>query len=229
MVNPNEHIPADEELASRAQAGCLAAFDELVTRYEHRVYAFVGLWCRNLTDARDLTQETFVKAFHSLGQYDTRRSFSAWLFTIARRKSIDHRRASPPCGDEAVPELADGSDPSQALSQREESARIWALARRYLPETQFQAVWLKYAEELSVAEIARVLGKTRTHVKVLLFRARQTLSARFESADKVSEIHTPVRSASEAGKAYGALPGPATQVLWRAAECAPCRERKGFL
>ena len=53
--------------------------------------------------------------------------------------------------------------------------------RALLPEGQFQALWLRYAEDMRVAQIARVLGKTQTHVKVLLFRARRKLAVELES------------------------------------------------
>ena len=98
---------SDEELARQSQDGTLAAFEELVYRYEHRIYGFIANSCRNATDAREVTQDTFVRAFQAIGQFNCRRGFGPWLFTIARRKCIDHHRASLPAADESVPELAD--------------------------------------------------------------------------------------------------------------------------
>ena len=150
-MTPEPSSFSDEELARQSQSGSLAAFEELVYRYERRVYAFVAAFSRNAADVREVTQETFVRAFQSIGQYDSRRPFSAWLFTIARHKAVDHHRSTPPRSDEPIPELADSVDPSELLSRQEETARIWALARRSLSETQYQALWLKYAEDLEVA------------------------------------------------------------------------------
>ena len=166
---------SDEELAGQTQAGSLAAFEELVYRYEGRIYGFVANSCRNGADAREVTQDTFVRAFQAIDQFDCRRGFGAWLFTIARRKCIDQFRAAPPLADEEVPELTDDNDPAELLAQQEERQDLWGLARRRLPESQFQALWLRYAEGMSVAGIAQVLRKTQTHIKVLLFRARQVL------------------------------------------------------
>ena len=59
---------------------------------------------------------------------------------------------------------------------------MWELARRRLPETQFQALWLRYVEDLSVAGIAQALRKTRTHIRVLLFRARAALGRELKAA-----------------------------------------------
>ena len=165
----------DQELAQQSQAGSLVAFEELVYRYEGRIYGFVANSCGNRADAREVTQDTFVRAFQAIEQFDPRRGFAPWLFTIARRKCLDRYRAAPPPADEEVPEMPDENDPSELLARREERRSLWDLARRRLSEPQFQALWLKYAEEMNVADIAAVLRKTQTHVKVLLFRARQAL------------------------------------------------------
>jgi RNA polymerase sigma-70 factor (ECF subfamily) len=174
---------SDEDLARGAQAGSLAAFEELVYRYEQRIYAFVTHWCRNSADAQELTQDTFVRAFQAIARFDPRRGFAPWLFTIARRKCIDHHRAAPPAlAEEAMLELPEAVDPAQLLAQREERENLWRIARRCLAEAQFQALWLRYTEDMSVAGIARVLGKTQTHVKVLLFRARDALGRELRKA-----------------------------------------------
>jgi RNA polymerase sigma-70 factor (ECF subfamily) len=180
---------SDEELARQTQAGSLAAFEELVYRYEGRIYGFVANSCRNGTDAREVAQDTFVRAFQAIGQFDCRRGFASWLFTIARRKCIDQHRAAPPVADEAVPELTDDNDPAELLARREERQDLWGLARRHLPEAQFQSLWLRYAEGMSVAGIAQVLRKTQTHIKVLLFRARQALGRELK-AGQVSGLPT---------------------------------------
>ncbi len=172
---------SDEELARQCQAGSLAAFEELVYRYEDRIYGFVANCCRNSADAREITQDTFVRAFQAIAQFDCRRGFAAWLFTIARRKCIDRHRAAPLPVDGPAPEQADENDPAELLARQEDGASLWELARRCLPQAQFQALWLKYAEELNVGDIARVLRKTKTHVKVLLFRARRALGRRLKA------------------------------------------------
>ena len=166
---------SDEQLARESQAGSLDAFEELVSRYEHRVYGFVLRTCSNGPDAREITQDTFVKAYEALAQYDAAKAFAPWLFTIARRKCIDRHRASPSAEAAPIPDMPDLDDPSELLARKEESGAVWENARRLLPEIQFQALWLRYAEEMNVQQIAQVLHKTRTHVKVLLFRARRRL------------------------------------------------------
>lgn len=166
----------DAELACQAQAGSFDAFEQLVYRYEHRVYAFVLQLSRNATDAREVTQDTFVKALQNIQKFDARREFAPWLFTIARHKWIDHRRAAPPHSEEPPPDGIDENHPGELIARREDRLELWRTARRCLSEIQFQTLWLRYAEDMDVPEIAGVLGKTRIHIKVLLFRARQVLA-----------------------------------------------------
>lgn len=171
---------SDEELARQSQGGSLAAFEELVRRYENRIYAFVFQCCGHDTDAREATQDTFVRAFEAIGRFDPGRPFAPWLFAIARRKGVDCFRARIPGEGQSAPEALEEDDPSELLARREEARELWGRARALLPEGQFQALWLRYAEDMRVAQIARVLGKTQTHVKVLLFRARRKLAADLE-------------------------------------------------
>jgi RNA polymerase sigma-70 factor (ECF subfamily) len=169
--------PSDEELARKAQAGCSASFEALVHRYEARVFRFAANTCCNASDAQEVTQDAFVSAYRSLEKFDTGRSFETWLFTIARRKCIDHHRSVRSASGDVLPEEVDANDPAELLAQREAEGDLWQLAKRVLPSLQFEALWLRHAEDMSVAEVAQVLRLTKIHVKVLLFRARLGLDA----------------------------------------------------
>src|SRR4051794_27380249 len=164
MSSEHEATP-DETLAIQSQAGSLDAFEELVHRFERRIYRFVADACRNEADAREITQDTFLRAFRAIAQFDSRRAFAPWLFTIARHKCADHFRAAPPPSESRIPELPDHDDPACLLTRREDRENIWLLARRHLPETQYQALWFRYVEEMEIGQVAQVLGKTQTHVK----------------------------------------------------------------
>jgi len=175
MPGSEQDLKADE-LAREARAGSIAAFEELVSICENRVFSFVCMLSRSPEDAREITQDTFVRAFQALPQYDPGQPFAAWLFTIARRKFIDHCRRQPPGATHEIPDEAGPDTPVELLARREEAAELWRKARQVLPDLQFQAIWLRYAEDMEVAQISRVLGRTKTHVKVLLFRARLALA-----------------------------------------------------
>ena len=182
-VNSELERLSDEELARQTRAGSLTAFEELILRYERRIYAFVLQLCGNSADAAEVTQETFLKAFRNIALYDPRHAFPAWLFTVARRKCIDHHRAAPPLSDAPEPDRADPTDPAEVLASQEDRDNLWALARRVLPPAHFQALWLNYAVEMNVGEIAQVMRRTRTHIKVMLFRARRTLRGALEESE----------------------------------------------
>ena len=112
---------SDEELACRAQGGCAASFEQLLRRFQTPVLHF--LRHRGLAaDAEDLTQETFLRAYENLHRYSRRWAFSAWLFTIARRTSINHRRRLRPTDDAAAVEAATSPDagPLDVLVAEEE-------------------------------------------------------------------------------------------------------------
>lgn len=167
----------DGELVRETRAGSLSAFEELVYRYEQRIFRFVSqsAWCE--ADAREITQDTFVKAFQSLDQFHPDRSFSAWLFAIARRRQVDQfrlaqRRPSTPLEDT---EPCPAADPAEQMANLEEGDRLWALARQCLSPAQFEVLWLKYVEDMDISGIAQTVRKTVPHVKILLFRARRNL------------------------------------------------------
>ena len=186
QVPDEPQLVSDETLAREAQRGSLSAFEEIVHRYEARIFRFVANNCRNEADAKEVTQEAFVSAYRNLEQFDPKRSFATWLFTIARRKCIDRHRATRSLANEPLvplPEMADENTPAELLARRESEANLWHRARSVLSDEHFQSLWLKYAEDLSVADIARVLGRTQTHVKVMLFRARRALARVLKEPD----------------------------------------------
>lgn len=169
-----------EELAILAQDGSLPAYAELVTRFQGRLYNFLLRRTRRAADAEDLAQETFVRAWQRLKGYDPRWRVSTWLFTIAQRLAVSHHRRQRREFGLAAPESLGAPAADSRAEWRETRAgagRVWALGERVLSEDQRTAVWLRYAEDLSISEIAVVMGKSHVGVRVCLFRARQALAA----------------------------------------------------
>lgn len=170
-----------EELAVRAQAGggpSLACFGELVTRYEVRLFNFLLRRTRSRADAEELTQEAFLRAWERIQSYDPAWKFSTWLYTIASRLAVSkHRKLGRErtwdtferCGEP-------GRDALETVEDRRLGARLWNLAEQSLSPDQQTALWLRYAEDMAIGEIATVMGKSHVGVRVCLFRARQTLS-----------------------------------------------------
>ncbi len=174
----NEIEPSPEQLARQAQGGRTAAFESLVERFQSRVFNFILRAISHQADAEDLTQETFIKAYRSLPGYDERSRFVTWLFVIARRTVVDHFRRRRPVVIlplEAAEETPGPADPAAQISARDRSRSLWAAAQK-LPAKQNEALWLRYGEDLSIAEVARVMQTNQIHVKVLLHRARQQMA-----------------------------------------------------
>jgi len=169
-------IDADEAaLVSDTLGGDVRAFDRIVTAHHRRVFNFIYQMTRQRQDAEDLTQQTFIKAFDNLGRFDPRRPLINWILTIARNNTLNHFRAAKKW--EPVSEHAAGAGPSPAAAaeQRDRTDSLWAKARAVLSRREFEILWLRFGEDLSVEETARVVGLTQTHVKVLVYRARQAL------------------------------------------------------
>lgn len=194
----SERERSAEELACSAQAGSLASFEELVARFQRPLFRFLLLRAPSLEDAEELTQDSFVRAWQRIGLYDPRHRFSTWLFTLARRLAASRaRRARSGATDERASELVCAVDPPALLAAREERLNLWSLARRLLGVEQCSALWLRYAEDLAVPEIARILGRRPVTVRVQLFRARARLARHL---DPQAVAHLGPRAVELAGR-----------------------------
>lgn len=180
---------AVERLVAQAKGGSVEAFGELVEQHEARIFNFLRQFTGNTHDAQDLTQDTFVKAFRSLGRFNAVGSFSSWLFVIAKRTALNHLRDHRRESTEEAPEGIDFNNPAQAFAESEERAGLWSVARKLKP-AQFEALWLRYAEGFSVAETARVMRTNQIRVRVLLHRGRAQLAKLLE-AQVAREGNTP--------------------------------------
>lgn len=166
---------AEANLVRRAQQGDDAATREIIQQHHRRVYHFVWHLTRQSQDAEDITQETFIKAFRSLHRFEPGRPLANWLFTIARRTALNHFRGARPWVELSEETASGGASPACRAEERDEVADLWGRARAALPARDFEVLWLRFGENLTVEETARVTGLTQTHVKVLVFRARRRL------------------------------------------------------
>jgi RNA polymerase sigma-70 factor, ECF subfamily len=167
--------PDESAVVRAAMAGDRRAFDQLVHSYHRRVFNFLYHMTRQREDAEDLTQQTFLKAYRHLDRVDPLRPLTNWLLTIARHNALNHFRSARKW--EYVPDEIASAEPSPArqAETRDSADDLWARARRLLGRREFEALWLRFAEDLSTAETARVMGLTQIHIKVLVHRARQRL------------------------------------------------------
>lgn len=168
--------PRDEQDIVRAAVrGDSRAFEQLVHLHHRRVLNFLYQMTRQRQDAEDLTQHTFVKAFQHIHRVDGERPIINWLLTIARRTALNHFRSARKW--EFVPAELASTEPSPArrLEQQDRAENLWARARRVLSQREFEVMWLRFAEEMSTEDTARITGLTQIHVKVIVHRARHHL------------------------------------------------------
>jgi RNA polymerase sigma-70 factor, ECF subfamily len=176
----------DRELVRRAQADDKEAFEELIRRHQHRVFAVASGILRKREDVEDIAQQAFVKAYFSLKRFDQRSAFSTWLYKITVNECWDMLRKkkvrplvyeSDLSEEQARQVIASeekvhvGPDVSERLETREQVNRLLDL----LDERDRWMLILKEVEGFSIEEIAEILGLNANTVKVRLFRARRRI------------------------------------------------------
>jgi RNA polymerase sigma-70 factor (ECF subfamily) len=178
---------ADAEMLRAVLAGDATAYQGIVEKYQGRVYALLYGMVRNREDARDLTQDAFVKAYRSLEGFRLEAGFYTWMYRIAMNLAIDFvrkRKRRDVVGfdeniaqrdeDGTIAEVHHEDGPGKALERQQTLARIMAAMDR-LPEDQKQVVLLRELEGLSYKEIADVMGIPEGTVMSRLFYARKKL------------------------------------------------------
>lgn len=171
--------PNETELLRRAQKGDPQAFGALVERYQRRVVGVAFAVVHNQDDALELAQETFVRAFENLSKFESRSSFSTWLYRIAANLAIDFRRREGRHtilrGEDAENEIqrlpSTRGDSFVEASRRELSKRISDALRELTPEHR-AVILLREVEGLSYDEISEVLQVPRGTVMSRLHYAR---------------------------------------------------------
>lgn len=194
QCNSTESLVLSESVA-RAQAGCAVAFDEVCEYFRPRLIRFLEVrYGTRADDAEDVTQEALTKAWQHLSRYRSSCKFSTWLYTIAHRTAIDHSRRrnrrleqSGLKTDLEQPDLSGSSISIASVETRDESDHLWSLARQLLNEQQYAVLWLRYAEDQSIGEVAKVLGRSSVSIRVSLHRAKAILKAGASQKDGVVE------------------------------------------
>lgn len=160
------------ERASRAEPGALA---ELYDQYVDRIYNYVYHRVGQAELAEDITGQVFMRMLEAIrGGRAWNTSFSGWLYRIAHNLVIDHyrrrQRASFVDIDDAAPIQSREGDPAQSTELQLDRERLRA-ALLLLTEEQAQVITLRFLEELSIAEVSEIMGKTDGAIKALQYRA----------------------------------------------------------
>ncbi len=177
--------PEDAELIARARAGEVEAFGGLYQRYLRRIYLYIRGRVDDQADAEDLTEQVFVQAFQSLGQYHHRgHPFSAFLYRVAHNLVIDHRRRAASVQLTALEEdmTEAGASLEDQAHNRAESGRL-ADALKDLPEDYQEIIRLRLLLGMPTDMAAAWMGRSPGASRVLLHRALKSLKQRLDRSD----------------------------------------------
>ena len=183
-------VATDEELVARSMAGDVESFNQLVTRWERPIYALAYRVIGRDEDARDICQDTFLRAFRALPGFKGQAKFSSWLYRIALnlcRDWIRKKKRAPivdmPEGVDVI-ELAAEQGPAESIEDlvaRNEMSRIVAEGMALLPDEQRTAIVLKEYHGLTFQEIADLQGCPLSTVKTRLYQGLSVLRRHLEA------------------------------------------------
>ena len=180
--------PSDETLCEEVARGDEAAFDLLVERYQRRAYRIAWSILRHADDAKDLSQDAFIRLWQAAGSFRGRSRFSTWFYRLLVNLCLDHRRGrqswlrrwlAPEAGaarddvlerQPAPPE----DDPTARVARKQLMTKAWQALGRLSPQ-QRAALVLQVEEDLSAKEIAGVLDCSEATVRVHLHRGVSAL------------------------------------------------------
>lgn len=179
----------DQLLVERVQRGEQGAFDLLVRKYQNRILAVIGRYIQDFSEAQDVAQETFLRAYRALGNFRGESAFYTWVYKIAVNTAKNHLVAQgrrPPTDDVAVDDAmyfaADSSLKERATPEnellRQEIERNVFDAVEDLPEELRMAITLREVDGLSYEEIAEVMNCPIGTVRSRIFRARDAIERR---------------------------------------------------
>jgi len=178
---------SDPEILDLIRGGDTHAFEEIVLKYQDRLYNLCRYMVGNARDAEDITQDTFVKAYRNLGKF-REGSFSSWIYRIAVNGCLDYRRRpvleplnrTSPDGNEYIVEpRSDTATPEESLQSKQASLAV-EQGLSSLSGKLKAVIVLVEIEGLTYEEVSEVLGISVGTVKSRLSRAREGLRRRLE-------------------------------------------------
>ena len=188
----------DQALVERVKNGDKRAFDLLVRKYQHKIISVVTRYVSDWSEAQDVTQEAFIRAYRAMGAFRGDSAFYTWIYKIAINTAKNHlvsRGRRPPIGDIAIEDavqmdgasqLRDRATPERELLRQEIEQTVFG-AVEDLPEELRTAITLREVDGLSYEEIAEAMNCPIGTVRSRIFRAREAIDERLRpllSADE---------------------------------------------
>lgn len=175
MKKPNYSEEELRLLALEFVKGKVEAFSTLYDLYVENIYRFIYFKV-NSADAEDLTEIVFIKVWENRNKFDyTKSSISSWIYTIARNTVIDHYRVLKPTeelNDNYID--SESNNPKKLVEEKIVSFKVRSAINK-LPENYRDILLLRFIEDFSYTEIAKILDKSEGSIRILQFRAIKEL------------------------------------------------------
>jgi len=159
------------------------AFEEIIKKYEKKIYGFIYKMVREECSAEDLTQEVFIKVYQNIESFDMNKTFVTWLYTIAKNTTFNYLKKSNRVKFTQIHENMDytmkgdlkiNENPEALYEEKEKLVYLYRIIHR-LPLKYRELILLKYVEKLSYKKISEQLNISVTTVESRLYKARQKL------------------------------------------------------
>jgi len=161
-------VQDEESLVRRAQHHDQEAFAQLYEEHFDKIYRYVTFKIGNKTEAEDMTQQVFLNALQSISSFKWKGiPFSAWLFRIAHNQVVDYLRSKKRTTVPLDESLVSNDNNPQLLTEQKLDIEQLILATEKLTEAQRDVISLRFAGELSIAQVAKAMGKSQGAVKAL--------------------------------------------------------------
>jgi RNA polymerase sigma-70 factor (ECF subfamily) len=162
-------VQDEENLVRRAKERDGRAFAQLYEEYFDKIFRYVALKIGDQMEAEDITQQVFLNAIRAISSFKLKGiPFSAWLFRIAHNQVVDHLRKKTRRSVSSIDKvsLCADDDPTQTLGRKMDVERLNSATRK-LTLAQQEVISLRFAGEMSIAEVAKVMGKSEGAIKAL--------------------------------------------------------------
>ena len=162
-------VQDEENLVRRAKERDREAFAQLYEEYFDKIFRYVALKIGDRMEAEDITQQVFLNAIRAISSFKLKGiPFSAWLFRIAHNQVVDYLRKKTRRSVSSIDKvsLSADDDPTQTLERKLDVERLNSASRK-LTLAQQEVISLRFAGEMSIAEVAKVMGKSEGAIKAL--------------------------------------------------------------
>ena len=180
----------EESLVRRAKQQDQEAFAQLYEEHFDRIYRYVAVRIGDKTEAEDMTQQVFLKALKAISSFKWKGvPFSAWLFRIAHNQVVDYLRKKSKYATAPLDESRASSNSNpQLLAEQNMDIEQLVLATKQLTKAQQEVISLRFAGELPIAQVAKIMGKSQGAVKALQHSAIVALRKRLSVGEDSERV-----------------------------------------